>query len=73
MVQRANSTWTATFTSVLKITIQSSAKPAWAPSVVVAISSPEPTMEALRIRPGPRCFRLCFQPTGGSWMPSGVR
>jgi hypothetical protein len=48
------------------MTIQRMAKPAWAPSVVVAISSPEPTIDALRISPGPRYFRLSSQPFGGS-------
>jgi hypothetical protein len=36
------------------MTIHRMAKPAWAPKAVVAISSPEPTIEALRIRPGPK-------------------
>jgi hypothetical protein len=54
MVQRASSICTATSTRVLKMTIHRMAKPAWAPSVVVAMSSPDPTIEALRIRPGPK-------------------
>jgi hypothetical protein len=54
IVHRASSIWTATFTSVLTITSQSRTNPAWAPSAVVAISSPDPTIEALRIRPGPK-------------------
>ena len=36
------------------MTIHKMAKPAWAPRVVVAMSSPEPTIEALRIRLGPK-------------------
>jgi len=72
MVHRASSTCTATFTNVLKMTIHRIAKPAWAPSVVVAISSPDPTIEALRISPGPRYRTLCRQPVGGSLMPSAV-
>ena len=73
MVQRASSTCTATFTSVLKITIHKMTKPTCAPRAVVAMSSPEPTIEALRIRPGPRWRRLSPQPVGGSWMPSVVK
>jgi hypothetical protein len=60
-------------TRVLKITIHRMAKPAWAPRVVVTINSPEPTIEALRIKPGPKYRRLGPQPSGGSLMPSGVR
>ena len=36
----------------------SSWKPTAAPSFGVTISSPEPTMTALMIRPGPSCFRM---------------
>ncbi len=54
IVHRASSTCTATLTRVLTMTSQSSTNPTWAPSVVVAISSPEPTIDALMISPGPR-------------------
>src|ERR671914_3126866 len=47
IVQRASSIWTATFTVVEMMTIHSSTKPTSAPSAVVAISSPEPTIDAL--------------------------
>ena len=36
------------------MTNQSSTNPTWAPSAVVAISSPEPTIDAPMISPGPR-------------------
>jgi hypothetical protein len=72
MVHRASSTWTATFTRVLKMTSHSRANPTSAPRAVVAISSPDPTMDALRMSPGPRYLKLAFQPTGGSLIPSGV-
>ena len=72
IVQRASSIWTATLTTQLKMTIQRMTKPTWAPSVVVAISSPEPTIDALKIRPGPRYFRLSSQPFGGSLISSPV-
>ena len=40
--------------------------PAFAPSRVVAISSPEPTMEAERMKPGPRKRSLPVKLAGGS-------
>jgi hypothetical protein len=46
---------------------QEATNPAFAPSVVVAMSSPEPTMEADRINPGPRNVSLCRNEPGGSF------
>jgi hypothetical protein len=46
--------------------IQNAMNPACAPNVVVAINSPEPTIEAERINPGPRNFNLPLNVTGGS-------
>ena len=36
------------------------------PMIVVAINSPDPTIDADKINPGPRYFRLALNPTGGS-------
>ena len=49
-----NSSCTATFARQLITMIHKAAKPALAPSTVVAINSPDPTIEAERINPGPR-------------------
>jgi hypothetical protein len=46
--------------------IQKAVNPAFAPSVVVAINSPEPTMDADKINPGPRNLSLSIKETGGS-------
>jgi hypothetical protein len=43
--------------------------PPFAPSTVVAINSPEPTMEADKIKPGPRKLSLPLRDMGGSLMP----
>jgi hypothetical protein len=40
--------------------------PAFAPRTVVAMSSPEPTTAADRIRPGPRNLRAEAVPGGGA-------
>ena len=42
-----------------------SANPASAPTLVVTINSPEPTMLADIISPGPNCLRIPFQSEGG--------
>ena len=47
--------------------IQNATKPAFAPNVVVAISSPDPTIEAERINPGPKNFNLPAKEVGGSF------
>jgi hypothetical protein len=36
-------------------------KPALAPVIVVAINSPEPTIDAAMISPGPKCDRIPSQ------------
>ena len=50
---------------------QSAVNPTWAPSVVVAISSPDPTIDAARIIPGPIRFSDAINVTGGSSISSG--
>ena len=45
---------------------QNAINPAFAPNMVVAINSPEPTIEADKIKPGPRNFNLLLKETGGS-------
>jgi hypothetical protein len=67
-----NSNCTATFTRQLTMMIQKAIKPAFAPKVVVAINSPDPTMEAERINPGPRNFNFLKKETGGSLMVLSV-
>lgn len=41
-------------------------KPALAPKAVVAINSPDPTMAADKIKPGPKCFSLPRKVVGGA-------
>src|SRR6478736_6169167 len=63
-----NSNCTATLARQEMMMIQSAAKPAFAPNTVVAINSPDPTMEAERIKPGPRNARLRMKVEGGSFI-----
>src|SRR6185295_16998236 len=63
-----NSSCTATLARQLIMIIHKAANPALAPSTVVAINSPEPTIEAERINPGPRNLNLSISRTGGSLM-----
>lgn len=51
---------------------QKAINPALAPSIVVAINSPEPTIEADKINPGPRNFNFCVKVVGGSLMDRSV-
>ena len=51
---------------------QNAAKPAFAPSVVVAINSPEPTIDADKINPGPRNFNDELMLPGGSFIVAAV-
>jgi hypothetical protein len=44
---------------------QKAMNPAFAPNMVVAINSPEPTIEADKIKPGPRNFNLLLKEVGG--------
>jgi len=60
-----NSSCNATFTKQLTMITQNVMKPAFAPSAVVAMSSPEPTMAAERIKPGPRYLSLPTKVVGG--------
>jgi hypothetical protein len=46
--------------------------PTRAPKMVVAISSPDPTMEAERTNPGPSLFAVFSHPVGGATIFSGV-
>src|SRR5687768_10313934 len=55
----------------LRMTTHSAVYPACAPSVVVAINSPEPTMEAARTMPGPIRRSVARKLTGGSSMAAG--
>jgi hypothetical protein len=52
--------------------IQNAMNPAFAPNTVVAISSPDPTIEAERIKPGPRNLILFKKVLGGSLMVFSV-
>ncbi len=49
------------------IITQKAMKPARAPNVVVAMSSPDPTIDADRIKPGPRNRRRPMSEVGGSF------
>jgi len=42
--------------------------PALAPRTVVAINSPEPTIEAERINPGPKKVNILRRLVGGFWI-----
>src|SRR5690349_21078518 len=50
----------------LSSTHHSITKPTDAPSVVVKISSPDPTTEPTRMKLGPRCRSVARRPEGGS-------
>ena len=64
---RPSSTCTKTLTIQPSMMNHSSVKPFFAPTTGVAINSPEPTMQAVMIRPGPRCLRMPPQCVGASW------
>ena len=55
----------------LRITTHSAVYPACAPSVVVAISSPEPTIEAASTMPGPMRRSVERKLIGGSSIADG--
>jgi hypothetical protein len=63
-----NSSWIATFITQLTIITQNAMKPAFAPRSVVAINSPDPTMDAERMKPGPRKDNFDRNDSGGSLM-----
>src|SRR5918993_1505118 len=62
---RASSTCTNTFTTHARSTNHKRKKPLAAPTFGVTISSPDPTMAALMMRPGPRWEAVANQPRGG--------
>ena len=66
-----NSTCTATFTKQLTKITHRAMNPAFAPRVVVATSSPDPTIDADSTNPGPRCLRLPRRVVGGSSILDG--
>jgi hypothetical protein len=63
-----NSSCIPTFMIQLTSITQKVIKPAFAPSTVVAINSPEPTIEADRINPGPKNPNIFFIVVGGFLM-----
>ena len=65
-VVRPISTWAATLITQPTRISQRSTNPAWAPVVVVAISSPLPTMELASTIPGPRWASDARSVCGGS-------
>jgi hypothetical protein len=50
---------------------QSSVNPKLAPSLGVTINSPEPTIDAVMIRPGPSCRRIPPNEVGAGWVGEG--
>ncbi len=68
-IRRAETTLTAQLTRM----IHSAENPAFAPNVVVAMSSPEPTIDAVRIKPGPSNRMRARHDSGGSATNRGSR
>ena len=66
MANRPNSTWTKTLITQPSTISHNSQKPASAPVLVVAMSSPEPTIDAAIINPGPNRLRIPPSVRGGS-------
>ena len=66
IVYRPNSICVDTFTTQPRIISQSSQNPASAPALVVAISSPEPTIEPAIIMPGPSRSSVAPNVRGGA-------
>ena len=64
--KRPSSTCTKTLMIQPMTISQSRSKPASAASFGVAITSPEPTIEAVRISPGPTCRKICPKLLGAS-------
>ena len=56
-----------TLTRQLISIIQNITKPALAPREVVAMSSPDPTTAADKMKPGPRCLKIPKKFSGGSF------
>ena len=67
MAWRPSSLCTGTLTAQLRRMSQSTTKPTSAPSRVVAMSSPEPTMEPVNSRPGPS-WRIVDQRSAGGFL-----
>ena len=70
IAKRPSSTCTSTLIMQPAIMNHNRLKPYSAPTLGVAINSPEPTMQAVMIRPGPRCLRVPRQSVGASCGPS---
>ena len=73
IASRASSICTKTFTMQAMMMNHNIEKPSAAPTFGVTISSPDPTMAALMMRPGPRCDAVRSQPRGGSATRPGCR
>jgi hypothetical protein len=73
IVYRPSSPCTTGLIAQLTRMIQSAANPTCAPSVVVAISSPDPTIEAASTIPGPIRRSALPSDGGGASIASGVR
>ena len=67
-----NYSCTHTLTRQLRMTTHKATKPACAPSVVVMINSPEPTIDADRIIDGPRQDSLPIKDFGGDRIPRSL-
>ena len=72
IVNRPNSICTKTLITHPMMISHSRTKPACAPTKVVAMSSPEPTMDPAMISPGPSCRRIPRIVVGGSAVSSGT-
>src|SRR5687767_1742452 len=73
IAKRASPICTNTLTMQARMTNHSIEKPSAAPTFGVTMSSPEPTMAALMMRPGPRCEAVPSHPRGGSSTSPGCR
>ena len=73
IASRASSICTNTLTTHARMMNHSIEKPSAAPTLGVTISSPDPTMAALMMRPGPRCDAVPSQSRGGSSTLPGSR
>ena len=70
IVYRPNSICTNTLIRQPRMMSHMRVKPASAPTAVVAISSPDPTMDPAMIRPGPSWRRMSRILVGGARIPS---
>ena len=67
-----NSNWIATFIRQLTRMTQKVINPPSAPRTVVAINSPDPTIEAERINPGPKNLSFSKKEAGGFFISGEV-